>query len=204
MRPCRLSIALGCLASLLLAGSLRASTVAVYLQFDQPPARSSISEMKREIAALMSPAGLSFDWLDLDQRRLGDAFPDLVIVKFRGICDTSAALYGAYSPEATAAAALANTAVIDGKVLPFSSIECDELRRYIAPLTQSDAHSDLALGRALGRVVAHEMFHILASTRGHGGGVAHASQKASDLVAPHYAFDARSTNLLRGYAEKLR
>jgi len=55
---------------------------------------------------------------------------------------------------------------VDGKVLPFSDVECDRVRASIRSANGRQL-SDLVLGRALARVLAHELYHVLARTPTH-------------------------------------
>jgi hypothetical protein len=58
--------------------------------------------------------------------------------------------------------------------------------------------SDLLLGRALGRVLAHEVYHILAKTTGHGrAGVAKSALSGRQLIADRIAFDEHDLRKLR-------
>ena len=56
------------------------------------------------------------------------------------------------------------THVSDGNVLPFSEVECDKIASSIRPeMSKSQWHDrDSVLGRAMGRVLAHELYHMLA------------------------------------------
>jgi len=79
-------------------------------------------------------------------------------------------------------------------VLPFSELECDRIRNSIAPLTIGYARDEREslLGRSLGRVLAHELFHIFADTDKHGhDGIAKTTYSRKDLVAEGFEFNAR-------------
>jgi hypothetical protein len=57
---------------------------------------------------------------------------------------------------------------------------------------------DEAFGRALGRVVAHELYHVLARTLRHGVvGVAKACYSPVELTAVRFQFEPREVELLR-------
>jgi hypothetical protein len=50
----------------------------------------------------------------------------------------------------------------------------------------------------LGRVVAHEMYHMLAGTTAHAdGGVARSFHTRRDLTGPEFHFTARESKMLR-------
>ena len=82
--------------------------------------------------------------------------------------------------------ALGSTQVGQGRVLPFSEVECDHIRKALAYMRpgSNQLERQNALGLALGRVVAHELYHILTRTTTHAtAGLAKASQSLRDLVA---------------------
>ena len=74
--------------------------------------------------------------------------------------------------------ALGWTHVSDGAILPFSEIDCDRIREFVQKelLYWKPAEREEVLGRAMARVVAHELYHIFANTPHHGSdGVAKAA-----------------------------
>lgn len=159
--------------------------VTVLLQFDQDHSDLSVEEMKKELAAIMVDAGLKFDFRLLRDVTTGDSFNDLVVVKFRGTCrmDIQPVLLDERGP-------LAFTHSSDGHILPFSEVECDRIRLSVrsAMLGNDKGREDMLLGRALGRVVAHEIFHIVGGTRKHGQkGVAKTALSGSQLIADRLA-----------------
>jgi len=82
--------------------------------------------------------------------------------------------------------ALGSTRVTDGRVQPYSEVECDQVRQalsYLAPGADM-REKQQALGRALARVVAHELYHVFAKTTEHAAkGLAKASQPLQELVS---------------------
>lgn len=89
-------------------------------------------------------------------------------------------------------AKLASTAVTDGHILPFSSVDCKTLTQFLAPLLigQPDARREFLYGRAMGRVVAHELYHILSNEPGHDEeGVAKPSFTPRDVLADQFNFN---------------
>jgi hypothetical protein len=174
------------------------------MDFQSEPSPAAVSQMEREITAIMQPSGLAFDWRMMKDRRTGESFHDLVIFSFKGLCQAAGPIYDELGPIGDKRA-LAYTRVSDGRVLPFSDVECDTIRRYIAPNVQS-AHPALRegmLGRALGRVVAHEMYHMLARTTDHAeSGVARSFHTRKDLTDPEFHFAAREAEMLKRLDEK--
>jgi hypothetical protein len=174
---------------LIFAGVARpASPVAVLLQFDAPYSAPALQAMQREVDSIMRPAGYRLEWHLLDADIAGREFPDLVVVHFQGRCEA-----GALAGTVKNGESLASTAVSDGRVLPFSEVHCDQVRRFIGP------GAPKAIGRALGRIVAHEMFHMLTASGQHGKvGVARSAQTTQELVANReLRFDPADLEMLR-------
>lgn len=96
--------------------------------------------------------------------------------------------------------ALAYTHSTDGQILPFIEVPCDRVRSSIRPVIWGgDARqSNFLLGRALGRVMAHEFYHVLAKTSRHGRtGIAKHSLSAAELISDELRFAEADKNLLR-------
>ena len=176
-------------AVLALGSLLGASTVppekpfgiTLVLQFEDDHSNLSIEEMKREVASIMKDSGLQFQFKSLSEIGSEESFHDLIVVKFHGRCsmETSPVLFDERGP-------LAFTHSSDGEVLPFSEVACDRIKVSIrsAMFGGDHRHEDLLLGRALGRVLAHELYHIVAKTARHGSkGVAQTALSGSQLIS---------------------
>lgn len=164
------------LASLAAAGNL---TIVLEFQ-DKPPARS-VAEMKREFETLFRGSGLTFDWRSREETS-GQSFDNLVVVRFKGKCVLEPVpwLYDERGP-------LAFTYSTSGAVEPFSEVACDQVAAAArSAMSGSDfAHADLLFGRALARVLAHELVHMLSKSGAHGReGVARAALSGSSLISP--------------------
>ena len=156
----------------------------------------TLEEMKRETARLVSPAEYSFAWLPKGQAALGDSFEQLVVVRFRGACRSRAE----NEPASMEAGSLAATAVSGGQVLPFVEVDCDRTRRLISPAIAGlpGGARDVLFGRALGRVLAHELYHVLAQTTDHKEqGVSKPCSRLADLVSTRFRFDPVSLGRMR-------
>ena len=169
--------------------------VAIYMSFDGDRSDLAIEAMQREVEALTKPGGLHLHWRLLDADRSGETFSDLVVVKFRGKCNMEGIqfLFSELGPDAEGGP-LGSTKTANGQVLPFSELQCDRIRHSIAPLAigSSREEREALLGRSLGRVLAHELFHIFANTEQHGReGVAKTRYSRKDLAADSFAFDAK-------------
>lgn len=170
--------------------------IGIFMDFDAPPAALTMETMKREVEAILRPSGLQLGWRSLKENRGTEAFAGVVVVRFRGACEAKA-LADAGEPGETVT--LGWSRVSEGRVLPFSEVECDQVRKTVAygdPAT--DLERQHALGRAMGRVVAHELYHMLASTTGHAAhGLARATQDFRDLVTGTMSFGPRDAAAIR-------
>lgn len=175
------------------------SSIAVFMDFKAAPSVEAVSQMEREISIIMKPSGLEFDWRMMSDRQTGESFRDLVVFTFKGHCLTEGPIYDELGPFADRQP-LAFTRISEGHILPFSDVECDTIRNYIAGNVASahPAEREGILGRALGRVVAHELYHILVGTTTHAdGGVARSFHTRKDLTGPEFHFTARESKMLR-------
>jgi hypothetical protein len=123
----------------------------------------------------------------IDDRRAEDHFSGLMVVRFHGQCS----LEGETAP-GFSGAALGFTHSSDGQILPYSQLECDRIHSSIAAMLAGTTppERDSLMGRAMGRVLAHELFHVLADTGKHGqSGVAKPTYSGKELVADRFDFD---------------
>jgi len=182
------------LASLALACAARAADVTVVLDFDGPHSDRSVEQMKRETQDILKTAGLHLEWrarADVGRR----AYDNLVVVRFKGRCvlEPVPILYDERGP-------FAFTYNSDGAVLPFSEVECDQVTASVQSAMGVDdfARPDYLMGRALGRVLAHELVHILTKSGAHAReGVAQPALSGHDLIGP-------PLKLTRNDVERLR
>jgi len=158
-------------------------TVGVFLDFDSVPGKVPVEVMKKEVASLLKSSGVELDWRLLGENTGSESFDGLVVLKFQGTCRVEAAQDG---ETFSGIRALGETRVEDGHVLPFTAVKCDAVRQalgYLRP-EANQGEKQKALGLAMGRVVAHELYHILARTTTHTAcGLAKAAQSLEDLVA---------------------
>lgn len=170
---------------LLAAASLWASgSVSVYLDFAGTPSLVSMDAMKTEAANLMEPAGFRLAWRQLNTNHGTEGSERVVVVHLKGTCATGAAVETPRDEDPEII--LGSTAVASGQVLPYSEIACDAVRRFLpeTELPGSRADKDSAFGRALGRVLAHELYHALLRTTHHGRvGFAKAVQTPRELLS---------------------
>jgi hypothetical protein len=143
--------------------------------------------MGAELQRLLAPAGLEIIWKTLAQRESGGNFELVVVNSFEGSCTSSSAA------AVQATANLADTSISNGRILPFFRIDCGRIVQILG----SDVEPAV-LGRALGRVMAHEIYHIVAQTKDHQEtGVAKAAFSRRDLTTTRFRLDDWSITRMR-------
>lgn len=170
--------------------------IMLLMQFEQEHSEASITAMKREFAEIMKAAGLTFDYKLRSELSEFDSPADIILVKFKGQCRMKLLpeLFDERGPFAT-------TQMVDGQMLPFSEVACDRVRVSVRSSMSGTQKKDgdTTLGRALGRVLAHEVYHILSKSSHHGNkGVARRALSSTELTAEKLHLDA--TDIDRIYA----
>jgi hypothetical protein len=151
--------------------------------------------MKREFAGIMKDTAVRFDFRSRSQASQ-EALSDLVLVRFTGKCvlDPVGYLYDERGP-------MAFTYSTDGVVQPFSEVACDKVTSAVrSAMSGGDfANADVLLGRALGRVLAHEVVHMLSKSGAHGHtGIARTALSGSQLIAPELRLEPEDVERLHG------
>lgn len=140
--------------------------------------------MEREVESLAAPSGIRLNWV-MSTEPPG-VFEQLAVITLRGSCRPGTPVPSSVLPHRDEPDALGQTQVVDGQVLPFADVRCDAIRQLIARELnrQSPQDREDLLGRAMGRVTAHELYHIVLRTTSHGrNGLARDAQSSSDLTA---------------------
>jgi hypothetical protein len=107
-------------------------------------------------------------------------FGDLVVVRLRGECKLDARPLRRLEPGPLA---FAHTS--DGQVLPFMEVLCERIKATIRPVMWGEQfrRADELLGRAIARVMAHELYHIIGQTCEHGNdGIARHALSGTQLI----------------------
>jgi hypothetical protein len=169
--------------------------VTLYVDFQQDAPPAVVDAIKREVNALMAPAGLRFDW-----RPLADFKPERVsvavaVAHFESRCDLAG-----LQMRGNAKGSLGWTEISDGTILPFMHVDCERTRTFLQSrlLGHRAEDRESIFGRALGRVLAHELYHVFAETARHAEqGAAKEEYTVADLVAPAFSFHEKQTRALR-------
>jgi hypothetical protein len=192
-----------CVPICLNAGNQPGVPLAVYYSFDTPPSAALVTEMQAEVARILAEGGVRVAWRALGSPRNGEDFQGIAVFQFRGVCSFDRYPVVNEHKAEWSGQPLAKTDVTNGQVLPFGAVDCDRLRRFVAPVLKSLRPEEMnsRLGQAIARVTSHEIYHMLtASVRHARQGIARASHSRAELTAPRFAFAPQETNWLRAWA----
>src|SRR5215831_11440156 len=99
-------------------------SVGVFLDFDSVPGAASVEVMKKEVNSLLK--GVSVNWRMLRENHGDEPFAGLVVLRFHGKCKVDP------WPQQTAqpgTRTLGETRVVNGHVLPFTEVQCDQVKQ---------------------------------------------------------------------------
>lgn len=166
----------------------------VILDFKGPYSRASLKEMERESGLVLHSSGLQLDWRMAGEARHA-SYSDLVVMTFKGACkfDPAPPIYDELGP-------LAMTRLVDGQVQPFGEVNCDRVVSTArSAMGGADyLRADLLIGRALGRVVSHELVHMITKSREHGAeGVEKSALSGIQLIAGNLRLSSFDIGRLR-------
>lgn len=173
--------------------------VALFLDFDHSPSPVIVAGMKTEVQRIFSTSGLQFEWHMLAEPSPGSEFATLAVIHVKGECSVPSLLPAG---DDLGGAALASTPVSGGNILHFTDLECSRVGEYIAPLLSGSPQSirEQVLGRAMGRILAHELYHIFTGNQQHAdGGIARSFHRRQELVAPRFDFEAAESEEFRDF-----
>lgn len=121
----------------------------------------ALREMNREAGRILKRSGISL------HSRVGPppwaVSGLLVVVKLVGQCDMDG------TPAYLEPGPLGWAHEVDGEIIPFSDLACENLRGAVqAAIDEGNPiRANVLLGRAMGRVLAHELYHIVGDTSAH-------------------------------------
>jgi hypothetical protein len=170
------------------------SDVTVILNFQGPWSQISIDAMEREAGLILKSSGLQLGWGTMGQDP-GAQYKALVVVTFRGSCEFDPGRSQTLEP-----GAFAFTHIANGEVMPFAEVNCDRVVGAVrdAMLGRGYAGVDQFIGRALGRVVAHELVHIMTRSTQHGShGLQQPALSPRQLIEPQLLLNALDVNRLQ-------
>lgn len=154
-------------------------TVAILFQFQQPYAQNALKEAERELKSLISDRTVKLEWHDRSSFEGKSTFSTIVVLNFLGDCDPRS--LSSFSGPMDSW--LARMHVADGVVLPFGDVNCDLIRALMNQGPQTARLSDKGFGRAVARVLAHELYHFITQSTEHSvEGLEKPAFSRSDLV----------------------
>lgn len=158
----------------------------LFLHFDSTPSPQFLRTMKQELAVVL--AGFALHWIVKgDSAAESRTYSRAFIVRFRGTC---AVIPGQRGSEPEEPIVLGDTVTSEGRILPYSEIDCDRLQAFLRTAHLSEAGQEARLGRAGGRVLAHELYHVLLQTPEHARkGLARAVYTPAALVSQSLLFE---------------
>jgi hypothetical protein len=169
------------------------AAVTVILDVKGPYSEQAFTEMRREASQIILASGLHLNWR-MRSEPFTDSFDDLVVMTFKGSCtfDPAPPIYDELGP-------LAITHTTNGEVQPFGEVNCDRVVNSVrsAMFGGDYAKADMLVGRALGRVVAHELVHMLTKSGQHAHeGVQKAALSGRQLIATSLPLSAMDVDRL--------
>jgi len=182
-------------------GGSRVAPVRLYIHFQQQPPDAVLESIQEELATIMVPAGIDFEWRSLSATMGNEVSVELAVIHFKGACDATDLM-----PTDAYPGPLGWTHISDGQILPFSDINCDGIRLFTQRelLRVPEGLREVAYGRAVARVLAHELYHIFAKTRKHASwGVGKPAYSAQELLANKFLFEKKECDLLRAHQQQL-
>jgi hypothetical protein len=190
------------LGLLLAAGSLAAKSPAVLTAVVIPDGSYSpvaLREMEREAGGILKKSGLKLLWRLNAAAEASEGL--LVVITLHGSCAMDA------KASEFRRGRLGWSHVVNGAFLPFSELACENIRGAVQPTLHDESapRRNVLLGRAMGRVVAHELYHIVADTSKHGSeGVAQASFSPRELTTGLFELERADADAVRDGAERVR
>jgi len=170
-----------------------AAPVAVLLSGETAPA-PVLRALEREAESALAPSRLTLSWLSSQAAQVPDVDGRMAIIRLRGLCRASGPARADPVVDANGDPVLGQTHIVDGHVLPIADVLCDAVRKLVEHdlKTAPPRDREELLGRALGRVAAHELYHILVGTTEHArSGLSRPGQSSTELLAPHESFNAQ-------------
>jgi hypothetical protein len=171
-------------------------TLAFYSRNDAGLDGLTQHSLQKELTRLLSPAGIQLAWRN-ENDKAREEMGRLVVGTFDGDCSVENLPSLSSWPHGMK---LAESAISDGRILPYFKVDCSRVIRMLAPRLQvlNVPSRESLLGQALARVIAHEIYHVLAQTPDHEPqGLSKAQFSLKDLTADRFELSASSLLRIR-------
>ena len=194
-----LKVVLSCLAlaALPAAGDERLVELpaVLYTTFQQSIPVTVRHALQDEVDNIMGPLGRHFVWRSIAAANGNEVSSELAVLTFKGSCHVEGLTLKEVHP-----GPLGWTHVSDGSILPFADIDCDRIRQFVQKelLYRKPVDRQEVFGRAIARVVVHELYHIFANTHHHAqDGIGKAAYTVQELLCDDFVFEEAQSNSLR-------
>jgi hypothetical protein len=161
--------------------------ITVVVDSENPLDSRVFEEMQRETNRLLAKTVQRVEFKERREIQPGVDVADLTLVKFRGNCRMT--VETVYLDER---GPLAFAHVADGDVLPFAEVLCDRVRKAARSAMHGGdfAKGQELMGRAMARVLAHELWHVKTNSKGHQkAGVARHALSGKQLIGERLEFE---------------
>jgi hypothetical protein len=160
-------------------GGARAETLALAAHAEQQLPAEITSALLEELRRIFLAAGLEPEWHQMPGTIELTSVWEPVSIYLHGDCRLKG-----LSPGGRATGGLAYVEKTDGELRPHIHVDCGKVSRFIArEITNLHLQqSELTMGRALARILAHELFHYLTKTSDHGDSDLFASTMPCDVL----------------------
>lgn len=170
-----------------MAGRLLAEepvSVGVVLKFERTPPHDFLLALQQEFAEIMLDACCRLHWVAPEKNSA--TWDRAFVVRFRGNCVAGEGL------PPNSRVTLAQAPYQEGSILPYADVDCDQLRDFLNTTAAS------RFGRATGRLLAHELYHVLLQTHQHSKkGIAKAVQTPAALLSRSLRFQSEDLERFR-------
>jgi hypothetical protein len=175
--------------------ALHSQDVFLLTTFDHSPDTATVEWLEQQTAQIFSEAGLTFSWQPRKQLNHIPTSAQPIWVQFHGACRIEPTLLS--SPQNGPMGWVQSQ---DGDILPLIDIDCDRTSAMVwqnrgtlpRPLVIR------AFGRALGRVVSHELYHYLTKSAEHSDSdVLRHAMTSRDLTLPEVRLAPSEIEALR-------
>jgi hypothetical protein len=159
--------------------------IGLHVSSENPISAPVLAAFERETAFLLDIHPLEIHWHGTENPINQETFDRLIMIRLTGPCSPHAR-----APKRPARGPLGITHVSDGHILPFVEADCGRIllaasRLRIRPFRLCPQ----SLGRALGRIIAHEIGHVLSESEEHDQhGLSKPSLTPAELFLPGIAF----------------
>ena len=167
----------------------------LYASFQHAPSTAVRHVVQEELAAIMIPMGMVVYWRAFEDSQTDQWWHQIATIHFKGHCDASN--LRVHPPQARV---FGETCLSGGKVIPYAVVYCDAIRASLASslISMEPRNRTIVFGRAVSRVLAHELYHVLTrTTERRSGGLGAASFTPQSLVADEFRFHGRDLQRLR-------